>query len=228
MGYRPFREEVAAYLRTARAVRCEADQVMVVSGSQHALELTARVLLEAGNPVWVEQPGYGGARDVLRLRGAKLTAVPVDSEGLNVAAGIERCPRARAAYVTPSHQYPMGMTMSASRRLQLLDWAHRNGSWVVEDDYDSEYRYENLPIASLQGLDRDSRVLYIGTFSKVLLRPLGYEHSVAGFNIGRSPSRLYGITGQRSPADRTFGLEARPCPTESAGSGQENGLSFLA
>ena len=109
------------------------------------------MLLEAGNPVWVEQPGYGGARDVLRLRGAKLTAVPVDSEGLNVAAGIERCPRARAAYVTPSHQYPMGMTMSASRRLQLLDWAHRNGSWVVEDDYDSEYRYENLPIASLQG-----------------------------------------------------------------------------
>ena len=172
MGYRPFREEVAAYLRTARAVRCEADQVMVVSGSQHALELTARVLLEPGNPVWVEQPGYGGARDVLRLRGAKLVAVPVDSEGLNVAEGIERCPRARAAYVTPSHQYPMGMTMSASRRLHLLDWAHRSGSWVVEDDYDSEYRYENLPIASLQGLDRDSRVLYIGTFSKVLFPAL--------------------------------------------------------
>jgi len=94
--------------------------------------------------------------------------VPVDAEGLNVASGIERCPRARAAYVTPSHQYPLGMTMSVSRRLELLAWARRSGSWVVEDDYDSEYRYGSLPIASLQGLDRDSRVLYVGTFSKVL------------------------------------------------------------
>jgi GntR family transcriptional regulator/MocR family aminotransferase len=172
MGNRPFREAVAAYLRTSRAVRCEADQIMVVSGSQHALDLTARVLLDAGTPVWVEQPGYGGARDVLRLRGARIVGVPVDAEGLNVAAGIERCPRARAAYVTPSHQYPMGMTMTVSRRLQLLEWARRRGSWVIEDDYDSEYRYESLPIASLQGLDRDSRVLYVGTFSKVLFPAL--------------------------------------------------------
>jgi GntR family transcriptional regulator/MocR family aminotransferase len=168
MGTRSFREAVAFYLRTSRAVRCEADQVMVVSGSQHALDLTARVLLDPGSPVWVEEPGYGGARDVLRLRGARLVGVPVDAEGLNVASGIERCARARAAYVTPSHQYPLGMTMSVSRRLELLAWARRSGSWVVEDDYDSEYRYGSLPIASLQGLDRDSRVLYVGTFSKVL------------------------------------------------------------
>jgi GntR family transcriptional regulator/MocR family aminotransferase len=172
MGNRPFREAVAAYLRTSRAVRCEAEQIMAVSGSQHALDLTARVLLDAGSPVWVEQPGYGGARDILRLRGARLVGVPVDDEGLNVAAGIERCPRARAAYVTPSHQYPMGMTMTVSRRLELLAWARRSGSWVIEDDYDSEYRYESLPIASLQGLDRDSRVLYVGTFSKVLFPAL--------------------------------------------------------
>jgi GntR family transcriptional regulator/MocR family aminotransferase len=98
--------------------------------------------------------------------------VPVDEEGLNVAAGIERCPSARAAYVTPSHQYPMGMTMTVSRRQELLAWARRSGSWVIEDDYDSEYRYESLPIASLQGLDRDSRVLYVGTFSKVLFPAL--------------------------------------------------------
>jgi len=168
MGARSFREAVAFYLRTSRAVRCEADQVMVVGGSQHALDLTARVLLDPGSPVWVEEPGYGGARDVLRLRGARVVGVPVDAEGLNVASGIERCPRARAAYVTPSHQYPLGMTMSVSRRLELLAWARRSGSWVVEDDYDSEYRYGSLPIASLQGLDRDSRVLYVGTFSKVL------------------------------------------------------------
>jgi GntR family transcriptional regulator / MocR family aminotransferase len=168
MGHRPLREVVAEYLRTARAVRCEADQVMVVGGSQQALSLTARVLIDPGSPVWVEEPGYGGARDVLRLRSARLIPVPVDEEGLSVSAGIERCPEASAAYVTPSHQYPLGMVMSASRRLQLLDWAQRNGSWIIEDDYDSEYRYESLPIASLQGLDRDSRVLYVGTFSKVL------------------------------------------------------------
>jgi GntR family transcriptional regulator / MocR family aminotransferase len=172
MGHRPLREAVAAYLRTARAVRCEADQVMVVSGSQQALSLTARVLVDPGNPVWVEEPGYGGARNVLRLRSARLVPVPVDEEGLNVSAGVERCPEATAAYVTPSHQYPLGMVLSASRRLQLLDWARRSGSWIIEDDYDSEYRYETLPIASLQGLDRDSRVLYVGTFSKVLFPAL--------------------------------------------------------
>ena len=172
MGHRPFREAVARYLRTARAVRCEADQIMVVSGSQQALSLIARVLVDPGSPVWVEEPGYGGARDVLRLRSARLVPVPVDEEGLIVSAGTEKCPDAAAAYVTPSHQYPLGMVMSASRRLQLLDWARRSGSWIIEDDYDSEYRYESLPIASLQGLDGDARVIYVGTFSKVLFPAL--------------------------------------------------------
>jgi GntR family transcriptional regulator/MocR family aminotransferase len=175
MGYAPFREAVAAYLRTARAVRCEAEQIMVVSGSQQALEIAARVLLDPGSRVWVEEPGYSGARDVLTLAGARLVPVPVDGEGLDVAAGIARSPRmpqARAAYVTPSHQYPLGAKMSASRRLQLLDWARRSGAWILEDDYDSEYRYESLPVSALQGLDRDSRVIYIGTFSKVLFPAL--------------------------------------------------------
>jgi len=178
MGHRPFREAVAAYLRTARAVRCEADQVMAVSGSQQALSLAARALLDAGDPVWVEEPGYGGARNVLRLRGARLVPVPVDDEGLDVAAGLARCPRARAAYVTPSHQYPLGVTMSASRRLALLDWARRQGAWVLEDDYDSEYRFAGPPIAALQGLDRDARVIYIGTFSKVLFPDLRLGYMV--------------------------------------------------
>jgi len=172
MGHHPFREAVAAYLRTARAVRGEAENVMVVSGSQQALAITARALLERGQDVWVEEPGYRGARDVLAMAGARLQPVPVDQEGLDVAAGMAACPRARAAYVTPSHQYPLGVTMSASRRLQLLDWARRAGAWVIEDDYDSEYRYESFPIAALQGLDRDGRVLYIGTFSKVLFPAL--------------------------------------------------------
>ena len=172
MGDRGFREAVADYLRTARAVRCEADQIMAVSGSQQALSLIARVLVEPGSPVWVEEPGYAGARAVLRLRGARLVPVPVDEEGLDVAKGIGRCAGAAAAYVTPSHQYPLGSVMSAPRRLRLLDWARTSGAWIVEDDYDSEYRYGTPPIASLQGLDRDSRVLYVGTFSKVLFPAL--------------------------------------------------------
>lgn len=172
LGYRPFREAVASYLRTARAVRCDAENVMIVSGSQQALAITARVLLEPGDQAWVEEPGYRGAHDVLSMAGARLSPIPVDDEGLDVEAGINACRKARVAYVTPSHQYPLGVTMSASRRLQLLDWARRHGAWVIEDDYDSEYRYESFPITALQGLDRDDRVLYIGTFSKVLFPSL--------------------------------------------------------
>jgi GntR family transcriptional regulator/MocR family aminotransferase len=172
MGHEPFREQIAAYLRTARGVRCEAGQVMVVSGSQQALQIAARVLLEPRCAVWVEEPGYPGARDVLAMAGARLEPVPVDAEGLEVGAGIARGRRARAVYVTPSHQYPLGVTMSASRRLQLLDWARRRGAWILEDDYDSEYRYDSQPIAALQGLDRDDRVVYVGTFSKVLFPAL--------------------------------------------------------
>lgn len=172
MGDAGFRATVAAYLRTSRAVRCEAEQVMAVSGSQQALALAARVLLDPGSSVWIEEPGYPGARDALAMAGARLVPVPVDAEGLDVAAGIRLAPRAGAIYVTPSHQYPLGVTMSASRRLQLLDWARESGAWILEDDYDSEYRFQGLPIAALQGLDRDDRVLYIGTFSKVLFPAL--------------------------------------------------------
>jgi GntR family transcriptional regulator/MocR family aminotransferase len=172
MGSAIFRETIANYLRTARGVSCDAQQIMVVSGSQHALEITARVLLDQGSPVWVEEPGYSFMRDVLTLTGCRIVPVPVDDEGLDVAAGTKICRKARAAFVTPSHQYPLGVTMSASRRLQLLSWAQSNGSWIVEDDYDSEFRYGNMPIASLQGLDSHARVIYIGTFSKVLFPSL--------------------------------------------------------
>jgi GntR family transcriptional regulator/MocR family aminotransferase len=172
MGSKSLREAIATYVRTARGVRCEADQIMIVSGSQQALEISTRVLLDRGSRVWMEDPGYRFARYVFNLNGCQVVPVPVDGEGLNVAAGIKRCRKARAVLVTPSHQYPLGVTMSASRRLQLLEWSHNAGSWIIEDDYDSEYRYENLPIASLQGLDRGSRVVYIGTFSKVLFPSL--------------------------------------------------------
>jgi GntR family transcriptional regulator/MocR family aminotransferase len=172
MGSKEFRETIATYLRTARAVDCDASQIMVVSGSQQALDLTARVALDAGDPVWIEEPGYELMRNALTLAGCRLITVPVDGQGLDVSAGVKLCPGARAAYVTPSHQYPLGVTMSAARRLQLLEWAHNSDAWIVEDDYDSEYRYESMPIASLQGLDRGRRVIYIGTFSKTLFPSL--------------------------------------------------------
>ena len=172
MGDKDLREAIAAYLRTARGVRCEAQQIMVVSGSQQALDISARVFLDRGSRVWMEEPGYRFARSVFAINGCRIVPVPVDHAGLNVAAGIKQCRKARAALVTPSHQYPLGVTMSASRRMQLLDWAQNSESWIIEDDYDSEYRYESMPIASLQGLDSNSRVIYIGSFSKVLFPSL--------------------------------------------------------
>lgn len=172
MGLQELRERIAEYLRIARGVRCDARQIMIVSGSQQGLEITARVLLDPGDRVWMEEPGYRFARSVLACSGCVVVPVRVDAEGLNVAAGAKKCGGARAVLVTPSHQYPLGVTMSASRRLQLLDWAESNGSWIIEDDYDSEYRYEGMPVTSLQGLDRNARVVYIGTFSKVLFPSL--------------------------------------------------------
>src|SRR5579862_4505391 len=172
MGSEAFRQTIARYLRTARSVRCDASQIMIVNGSQQALEITARVLLNPGDRVWMEEPCYWLARSVFALAGCRLVPVPVDEQGLSVEAGIKLSRKARAAFVTPSHQFPLGVTMSASRRFQLLEWAHNTGSWVIEDDYDSEYRFESLPIASLQGLDDNARVIYIGTFSKVLFPSL--------------------------------------------------------
>ncbi|MFZ0746172.1 MAG: PLP-dependent aminotransferase family protein [Terracidiphilus sp.] len=171
-GSERFRAEICAYLRTARAVKCDPSQIMIVSGSQQALDITARVLLDPGNSVLIEEPGYSLERTVLAAAGCRLIPIPVDSEGMDVALGIKRHGKARAAFVTPSHQYPLGSTMSATRRLHLLNWAQSSGSWIIEDDYDSEYRYETKPVASLQGLDVNSRVVYIGTFSKVLFPSL--------------------------------------------------------
>ncbi|MGB2592685.1 MAG: PLP-dependent aminotransferase family protein [Candidatus Acidiferrum sp.] len=172
MGLKELRQSIGDYLRAARSVRCDWQQIMIVSGSQQALDISARTLLEPASPVWVEEPGYWLTRHILTAAGCKLIPVPVDNDGLDVAAGVKLDPKARAAYVAPSHQYPLGATMSASRRLQLLEWAQNAGAWIVEDDYDSEFRYDSKPIASLQGLDHSSRVIYIGTFSKVLFPSL--------------------------------------------------------
>ncbi|HEX3745432.1 MAG TPA: PLP-dependent aminotransferase family protein [Bryobacteraceae bacterium] len=177
-GLEELREALALYLRASRAVQCDAAQIVIVSGSQQALALAGRTLLDAGSPAWVEEPGYPFLRNALSLTGCRTVPVPVDGEGLDVAAGIKLCREARAAFVTPSHQFPLGVTMSAARRLQLLEWAHGAGAWIVEDDYDSEYRYESMPVASLQGLDGGSRVIYIGTFSKTLFPSLRVGYAV--------------------------------------------------
>jgi GntR family transcriptional regulator/MocR family aminotransferase len=183
LGFEPLCEAICTYLRTARAVRCEPEQIMIVSGSQQALEISARVLLDPQSPVWIEEPGYWLARHVLLAAGCRLIPVPVDTEGIDVAAGIKLRRKARAAFVAPSHQYPLGATMSASRRLQLLDWARSSGSWIIEDDYDSEYRYASMPIASLQGLDHASRVIYIGTFSKTVFPSLRVGYVVVPLDL---------------------------------------------
>jgi GntR family transcriptional regulator/MocR family aminotransferase len=177
-GYLPLREAIAEYLGVARAVQCDASQVLVTTGSQLALQLAAQVLLDPGDRVWVEEPGYPGARLAFAAAGARLVPVSVDPDGLDVSPHIRRGGAVRAAYITPSHQYPMGMTMSAARRIALLNWAARSGMWIIEDDYDSEYRFESRPVASLQGQDEDGRVLYIGTFSKVLFPSLRLGYMV--------------------------------------------------
>ena len=167
-GLGALRSAIAEHLRIARAARCEAGQVLIVSGSQAALRICAAVLLGRGDRVAIEEPGYPGARAALGASGAELAPVAVDDAGLDVAALDALGARVRAAYVTPSHQYPLGASMSAARRLALLDWAERRGAWVIEDDYDSEYRYVSRPLGALQGMDAQDRVIYVGTFSKVL------------------------------------------------------------
>lgn len=167
-GYAPLREAIAAYLQSARGVVCDASQVIVVNGSQQALDLASRVLLDPGDAVWVEDPGYDGARGAFLAAGAKLAPVEVDAHGLNVRAAIQHAGEARLAYLTPSHQFPLGMTMSLSRRRELLEWASRSGAWIFEDDYDSEFRYTHRPLPALQGLDTNDCVIYSGSFSKVL------------------------------------------------------------
>ncbi|MCK4868750.1 MAG: PLP-dependent aminotransferase family protein, partial [Alphaproteobacteria bacterium] len=168
MGYWPLREAVADYLRKVRALDCGADQVMITSGAQHALDLIARLLLNPGDSVWMEDPSYRGARAALAAAGAHAIPVPVDGDGFDAARAADIAPDARAAMVTPSHQFPLGVTMSLARRMKLLEWAAAGEHWIVEDDYDSEFRYTGRPIPALQGLDRARRVIYVGTFSKAM------------------------------------------------------------
>jgi GntR family transcriptional regulator/MocR family aminotransferase len=177
-GYRPLREALVTYLATARGVSCDWRQIIILNSTQQAFELAARLLLDPADPAWLEEPGYLGAWSSLHAAGAKIVSVPVDDEGLIVDAGIAMAPAARLAYVTPSHQFPLGVTMSLGRRQALLGWAARASAWIIEDDFDSEFRYTGRPLAALQGLEAGGRVIYTGTFSKVLFPTLRMAYVV--------------------------------------------------
>lgn len=184
-GFEALREAIVAHIAITRGVRCTAEQVIITTGAQGALNLVARTLLNPGDAAWVENPGYFGVHGALRATGARLVPVPVDAAGLDVAAGQRRAPDARLVAVTPSHQFPTGVTLSMERRLELLAWAQHHGAWIVEDDYDSEFRFCGRPLEALQGLDRSGRVLYVGSFSKTLFPALRLGYLVAPADLVR-------------------------------------------
>ncbi|MFZ6645976.1 PLP-dependent aminotransferase family protein [Undibacterium sp. TJN25] len=161
-------EGIARYLQFSRGINCSPSQIFVTSGYRATLELIVRALLQPGDGVWIEQPGYPPTAELLERAGMALATVPVDQDGIVVTQGVRLAPHARAAVVTPAHQSALCMSLSLQRRFALLDWAAQAGAWIVEDDYDGEYRYISRPLPALKSLDRDGRVLYAGTFSKVL------------------------------------------------------------
>jgi len=177
-GLAVLREAIAAHASSMRAARCSPEQVIVVTSTQQALELAAKVLANPGESGWVETPGYQPAGHCLRAAGVQVIAVPVDEQGLNVTRGRELGGNARLAYVTPAHQYPLGYEMSLQRRKELMAWACEADAYVLEDDYDGDYRYEGRPIASLQGIDASGRVIYVGSFNKILFPGLRIAYAI--------------------------------------------------
>ncbi len=196
-GFYPLREAIAGYLRTARAVRCEAENILITTGSQQGLNLVAAVLLKPGEAAWMEDPGYHGARAAMVKAGLQICPVPVTQAGLDLTYATGHCPEARLLYLTPSHQYPLGGTMPLPQRLQLLDWARQHPMWILEDDYDSELRYAGRPLASLQGLDQGKSVIYLGTFSKVLFPALRI-----GYLVLPTPELLDAFISAKAMLDR--------------------------
>ncbi len=172
LGYMPLREAVAAHLRSARAVNCESGDIVITDGAQQALDLVARLFVGPGDVVWMDDPGYRGALGAFGAAGATVLPVGRDNEGFDLRFAVKKHPIAKLIYTTPSHQFPLGGSMSIGRRLEILEWAEEHDALIIEDDYDSEFRYEGRPLASMQGLDRNGRVIYIGTFSKTIFSAL--------------------------------------------------------
>ncbi len=174
-GYRPLREAVASYLQQSRGVLCSPEQILITTSSQQALQLLAMLLVDPGDTVWLEQPGYLGARNAFASAGADIRAIPVDGQGMAPEPDL---PVPRLIYLTPSHHYPTGVSLSLPRRLHLLNYAKRHASWIIEDDYDSELHYDGRPLPAMQGLDKHQQVIYLGTFSKVLFPSLRLAYVV--------------------------------------------------
>jgi GntR family transcriptional regulator/MocR family aminotransferase len=196
MGYAPLRHALADYLGTSRGVTCTPEQIAIVSGVQEALDLVARLFLNPRDRVCMEDPGYIGASVVFEAAGAKIVPAPLDDEGMTLRES--RMRGVRLAYVTPAHQFPVGITMSLARRLELLEWARKAGAWIFEDDYDSEYRYEGRPVPSLQGLDRHGLVLYAGTFSKVLFPGLRLGYLVVPPDVVDRVAAMKSVTNRHA------------------------------
>lgn len=198
-GYLPLREAIATHLVASRGARCTPEQVIIVSGSQQAIYLAARVLLDPDDEVWIEDPGYLGARVAFEMAGARVVPLPVDDEGIVVNQGVSAAPNARLAYVTPGHHNPTCVTMSLSRRMALLQWAEQAGAWILEDDNASEFHYDGHPHAALQGIDTNDRTLYIGTFSKVLFASLRLGYIVAPMDVVPALVRAREFSDRQSP-----------------------------
>ncbi len=199
VGHPALREAIAAHVGAARGVVCTAEQVVVTAGAQAGLDLATQLLLDPGDVAWMEEPGYLGARGALTRAGARLVPVPVDAEGLDVAAGVRACPSPRLVYVTPSHQFPTGATLTLARRLALLEHAAAAGAWVLEDDYDSEYRYAGRPLAAMQGIDRGGRVVYVGTFSKTMFPALRAGYLIVPPALVEACTTAMRLTGHTVP-----------------------------
>jgi len=207
-GSLKLREAIAAYLGVSRGVTCTADDIVITGGFQSAVGLVAQAMLPAGGKAWYEDPGYSPIRRALREIGACPVEVPVDDEGLDVAAGIARAPNARCAIVAPAHQFPMGVAMSLGRRLQLLDWAARADAWILEDDFDGEFRYQGRPLPALKSLDRSGRVFYTGTFSKTLFPGLRLGYLVVPHSqLDRFRDVMRYLDGGRSALEQAVTAE---------------------
>jgi len=191
LGFKPLRTAIGEYVRATRGLHCADEQILIVNGTQQAMNLAAHVLLQRGDEVWLDEPGYDGALGAFTSMGATVRPVISDNKGMDISYAIKHWPQAKMVFTSPSHQFPLGGTLSLSRRIALLDWASENKMWIFEDDYNSEFRYTAQPIQALQGLDKNQRVIYAGSFSKMMFPGfhLGFlvipEPLVESFNIAK-------------------------------------------